>query len=41
MVSINLLYNHFGKEVEDELEEYLSLDMFDRFGGGIGVTRMV
>ena len=38
----NLLYNHFGKKrVEDELEEYLALDMFDRFGGGIGVTRMV
>ena len=38
----NLLFNHFGKKrVEDELEEYLSFDMFDRFGGGIGVTRMV
>ena len=38
----NLLFNHFGKKrVEDELEEYLSLDMFERFGGGIGVTRMV
>ena len=38
----NLLYNHFSKErVEAELEEYLSLDMFSRFGGGIGVTRMV
>ena len=38
----NLLFNHFGrKRVEDELEEYLKLDMFDRFGGGIGVTRMV
>ena len=37
-----LLYNHFGmKRVEDELEEYLSHDMFERFGGGIGVTRMV
>jgi len=37
-----LLYNHFGKKrVEDELEEYLALDMFERFGGGIGVTRMV
>jgi aspartyl/asparaginyl-tRNA synthetase len=37
-----LLFNHFGrKRVEDELEEYLSLDMFDRFGAGIGVTRMV
>ena len=38
----NLLFNHFGKKrVEDELEEYLSLNMFERFGGGIGVTRMV
>jgi len=38
----NLLFNHFGKKrVEDELEEYLSLDMFERYGGGIGVTRMV
>ncbi len=38
----NLLYNHFGKKrVEDELEEYLALDMFQRYGGGIGVTRMV
>ena len=25
----------------DELEEYLALPMFERFGGGIGVTRMV
>ena len=38
----NLLFNHFGKKrVIDELEEYLALDMFKRFGGGIGVTRMV
>ena len=38
----NLLFNHFGhKRVEDELEKYLSHDMFERFGGGIGVTRMV
>ena len=37
-----LLYSHFGKKrVEEELEDYLSLDMFERFGGGIGVTRMV
>ena len=37
-----LLFNHFGKErVEKELEEYLSHEMFPRFGGGIGVTRMV
>jgi len=36
-----LLFNAFGKErVEAELEEYLSLPMFARFGGGIGVTRM-
>jgi len=37
----NLLFNHFGrKRVEDELEEYFALDMFPRFGGGIGLTRM-
>lgn len=37
----NLLFNHFGKKrVEDELEKYLSHEMFPRFGGGIGVTRM-
>ena len=36
-----LLFNHFGKDrVEKELEEYLKLDMFPRFGGGIGMTRM-
>ena len=38
----SLLFNHFGrKRVEDELEDYLKYDMFERFGGGIGVTRMV
>ena len=37
----SLLFNHFGrKRVEDELEEYFSLNMFPRFGGGIGLTRM-
>ena len=37
----NLLFNHFGKRrVEEELIEYLCLPMFERFGGGIGVTRM-
>jgi len=37
-----LLFNLFTKErVEKELEEYLSLGFFPRFGGGIGVTRMV
>ena len=38
----DILYKHFTKErVEKELEEYLSHDFFPRFGGGIGVTRMV
>lgn len=37
----NLLFSEFGKErVIKELEEYLSLSFFPRFGGGIGVTRM-
>lgn len=37
-----LLYNHFGKErVEKELDEYLSMDFFPRFGAGIGTTRMM
>lgn len=36
------LFDLFGKErVEAELEEYLSLPMFERFGGGIGMTRLV
>lgn len=36
-----LLFNAFGKErVVKELEEFLSLPMFPRFGGGIGVTRI-
>jgi len=36
-----LLFNHFGKlRVERELEQYFSLDMFPRFGGGIGLTRI-
>ncbi len=38
----NLLFKKFGKErVEAELEEFLSHDFFPRFGGGIGVTRMI
>src|SRR3989344_3127583 len=37
-----LLYNQFGKErVEKELESYLSLDFFPRFGAGVGVTRLM
>jgi aspartyl/asparaginyl-tRNA synthetase len=36
-----LLFNSFGKDrVMHELDEYLSLPMFPRFGGGIGVNRM-
>ena len=35
------LFQLFGKErVEKELEEFLSLDFFPRFGGGIGMTRL-
>jgi len=37
-----LLFDKFGKErVEKELNEFLSLDFFPRFGGGIGMTRIV
>ena len=36
------LYDKFGKErVEKELDEFLSFDFFPRFGGGIGMTRMI
>lgn len=35
------LFELFGKErVEKELEEFLSLNFFSRFGGGIGMTRL-
>ena len=37
----NKLFELFGKErVEKELEEFLSLNFFSRFGGGIGLTRL-
>jgi len=37
-----LLFDHFGKErVLKELDEFLSLDFFPRFGGGIGVNRLM
>jgi len=37
-----ILYDHFGKErVEKELETFLSYDFFPRFGGGIGVARLM
>jgi len=36
------LYELFGQErVEKELEEFLSLQFFPRFGGGIGMTRLM
>jgi aspartyl/asparaginyl-tRNA synthetase len=36
-----LLFNAFGKDrVVAELDEYLSIPMFPRFGAGIGVTRL-
>lgn len=35
------LFELFGKErVEKELEEFLALNFFERFGGGIGMTRL-
>jgi aspartyl/asparaginyl-tRNA synthetase len=37
-----LLFDLFGKErVNDELESYLSHSMTSRFGGGIGITRLI
>ncbi len=36
-----LLFSAFGEErVRKELDDYLALPMFSRFGGGIGVTRL-
>ena len=38
----NLLYDKFGYDrVEKELDEFLSHDFFPRFGGGIGITRLI
>lgn len=37
-----MLYELFGPErVNRELDQFLSLDFFPRFGGGIGVTRLI
>ncbi len=37
-----LLFDLFGRDrVETELEDFLSLDFFPRFGGGIGLTRLI
>ena len=37
-----LLFEKFGKQrVKQELDEFLSYDFFPRFGGGIGITRLM
>lgn len=37
----NLLFEKFGKDrVMKELDDFLSFDFIERFGGGIGMTRM-
>ena len=37
-----ILYDQFGKErVQNELDEFLKYDFFQRSGGGIGMTRMI
>ena len=37
-----LLYDKFSKKrVHDELDDYLAKDFFPRYGGGVGVTRMI
>ena len=37
-----LLFKLFGEErVEKELEEFLSYKFFPRYGGGIGLTRLI
>ena len=38
----DLLFDKFTQErVEAEMEEFLKYDFFPRYGGGIGVTRMI
>ena len=38
----NILYTQFSKErVENELNDFVSKDFFQRSGGGIGMTRMI
>jgi aspartyl/asparaginyl-tRNA synthetase len=38
----NILYSQFSKErVENELNEFVKKDFFQRSGGGIGMTRMI
>ena len=38
----NLLFEKFGKDrVIKELDEFLEHDFFPRYGGGIGITRLM
>lgn len=38
----DILFSRFGKQrVEEELDRFLSNDFFPRFGGGIGITRLI
>jgi hypothetical protein len=38
----NTLFAQFGKErVQKEMNDFLSKDFMPRFGGGIGMTRMI
>ena len=38
----DILYDKFGQErVQNELEEFLKKNFFERSGGGIGMTRMI
>ena len=38
----NILYSNFTKErVQAELDEFLSYDFMPRYGGGIGITRLI
>ena len=38
----DILYREFSKErVDKELNDFLDRDFFPRYGGGIGVTRMI
>ena len=37
-----MMFDLFGKDrVEVELDEFLNYDFFPRFGGGIGITRII
>ena len=38
----NLLFSNFTKErVQNEMNQFLSKEFFPRFGGGIGMTRII